>query len=118
MTETAFSERRVRRRAGAVQMADYMHDGARLGREIATHGPNRFNAGTALADDILERRIGGTASTFSRTSSTSRNSYVKRLSDPVGGTKQVGGRHPAKMVKPDPGEDAPDEVMHLICGPG
>ena len=29
--------------------------------------------------------------------------YVKPLSDPVGGTKQVGGRHPSKMVEPDPG---------------
>ncbi len=43
-------------------------------------------------------------------------SYVKPLSDPVGGTNLVGGRHPSKMVEPDPGEDAPDEVVHMVFG--
>ena len=42
--------------------------------------------------------------------------YVKPLSDPVGGTPLVGGRHPAKMVEPDPGEGAPDEVVHMVYG--
>ena len=43
-------------------------------------------------------------------------SFIKPLSDPVGGTNQVGGRHPAKMVEPDAGEDAPEEVVYMGYG--
>ena len=42
--------------------------------------------------------------------------FIKPLSDPVGGTNLVGGRHPAKMVEPDPGEDAPAQVLHMAYG--
>lgn len=42
--------------------------------------------------------------------------FVKPLSDPVGGTALVGGRHPTKMVEPKPREDAPDEVVHMAYG--
>ena len=42
--------------------------------------------------------------------------WVKPLSDPVGGTELVGGRHPAKMVEPSPGDDAPEDVLHLVYG--
>lgn len=42
--------------------------------------------------------------------------FIKPLSDPVGGTKQLGGRHPSKMVEPDPGDSAPDEVLHMAYG--
>ena len=42
--------------------------------------------------------------------------FIRPLSDPVGGTKQLGGRHPTKMVEPDPGNDAPEEVVHLAHG--
>ena len=42
--------------------------------------------------------------------------FIRPLSDPVGGTKQLGGRHPTKMVEPDPGDDAPEEVVHLAHG--
>ena len=42
--------------------------------------------------------------------------FVKPLSDPVGGTDRVGGRHPAKMVEPEPGKDAPAEVVHMAYG--
>ena len=42
--------------------------------------------------------------------------FVKPLSDPVGGTNLVGGRHPAKMVEPEPGKDAPAEVVHMAYG--
>ena len=42
--------------------------------------------------------------------------YVRPLSDPVGGTNQVGGRHPSKMVEPEPGKDAPAHVVHLVYG--
>ena len=43
-------------------------------------------------------------------------SFIKPLSDPVGGTNLVGGRHPAKMAEPDPGEGAPEEVIHMAYG--
>ena len=42
--------------------------------------------------------------------------FIKPLSDPVGGTNLVGGRHPAKMVEPAPPEDAPGEVVHMAYG--
>jgi len=42
--------------------------------------------------------------------------WVRPLSDPVGGTELVGGRHPSKMVEPKPREDAPKEVLHLVYG--
>ena len=42
--------------------------------------------------------------------------FIKPLSDPVGGTNLVGGRHPAKMVEPQPAEDAPEEVVHMAYG--
>ena len=42
--------------------------------------------------------------------------FIKPLSDPVGGTNQLGGRHPAKMVEPEPGESAPEEVVHMAYG--
>ncbi|MXY58568.1 MAG: phytanoyl-CoA dioxygenase family protein [Gammaproteobacteria bacterium] len=42
--------------------------------------------------------------------------FIRPLSDPVGGTSQLGGRHPSKMVEPDPGESAPEEVLHMAYG--
>lgn len=43
-------------------------------------------------------------------------SWVKPLSDPLGGTDRVQGRHPSKMYEPTPPEGAPDEVVQLILG--
>ncbi|NJN50864.1 MAG: phytanoyl-CoA dioxygenase family protein [Gammaproteobacteria bacterium] len=43
-------------------------------------------------------------------------SWVKPLSDPVGGTDRVQGRHPAKMFEPTPPQDAPEHVVQLILG--
>ena len=42
--------------------------------------------------------------------------FIKPLSDPVGGTNLVGGRHPAKMVEPQPAKDAPEDVVHMAYG--
>ena len=42
--------------------------------------------------------------------------FVRPLGDPVGGTERVGGRHPAKMVEPTPGEGAPPEVPYMAFG--
>lgn len=42
--------------------------------------------------------------------------FIKPLSDPVGGTELVGGRHPAKMVEPRPHDDAPAEIVYMMYG--
>jgi hypothetical protein len=43
-------------------------------------------------------------------------SWVKPLSDPLGGTRHAHGRHPAKMFEPTPPADAPDHVVQLVLG--
>ena len=43
-------------------------------------------------------------------------SWVRPLSDPLGGTDASYGRHQAKMVEPTPPEDAPEWVLQLILG--
>ena len=48
---------------------------------------------------------------------TARNlSWVRPLSDPLGGTDYAHGRHPAKMTEPDAPEGAPDWVVQLVLG--
>ena len=42
--------------------------------------------------------------------------WSKPLGDPFGGTKLANGRHPVKMVEPDPEKGAPEEIMYLILG--
>ena len=42
--------------------------------------------------------------------------WSKPLADPFGGTSQASGRHPVKMLEPEPAKDAPDEVVYLILG--
>jgi len=42
--------------------------------------------------------------------------FIRPLSDPVGGTDRVGGRHPSKMVEPDPPPGAPEEVVYMAYG--
>ena len=42
--------------------------------------------------------------------------WVRPLSDPVGGTKHVQGRHPAKMFEPTPPDGAPEWVVQVILG--
>jgi ectoine hydroxylase-related dioxygenase (phytanoyl-CoA dioxygenase family) len=43
-------------------------------------------------------------------------SWVKPLSDPLGGTKFANGRHPAKMFEPAAPAEAPEYVVQLILG--
>ena len=43
-------------------------------------------------------------------------SFVKPLSDPVGGTEAAYGRHQAKMIELNPPEDAPKEIVQLFSG--
>ena len=47
-----------------------------------------------------------------------RNPYtfIKPLSDPWGGTKLLGGRHPSQMTQPAPDTDAPEDVLYLMYG--
>ncbi len=42
--------------------------------------------------------------------------WSKPLGDPFGGTKFGKGRHPVKMIEPEPAAGAPDEVVYLILG--
>ena len=42
--------------------------------------------------------------------------WVKRLSDPVGGTDAAHGRYPAKMTELDPPKDAPEYVVQIVLG--
>jgi hypothetical protein len=43
-------------------------------------------------------------------------SWVKPLSDPLGGTDFANGRHPVKMTEPTPPKEAPEYVMQLVLG--
>jgi hypothetical protein len=43
-------------------------------------------------------------------------SWVRPLSDPLGGTDASYGRHQAKMIEPTPPQGAPEWVMQLILG--
>ena len=51
------------------------------------------------------------------TECTARNlSWVRPLSDPIGGTSAVNGRHPAKMIEPTAPREAPAYVLQLVLG--
>lgn len=43
-------------------------------------------------------------------------SWVRPLSDPLGGTDAAYGRHQAKMIEPTPAEGSPDHVVQLVLG--
>ncbi len=43
-------------------------------------------------------------------------SWVRPLSDPLGGTEHSNGRHPAKMIEPDAPQGAPERVLQLVLG--
>lgn len=40
--------------------------------------------------------------------------FIKPLSDPFGGTRALGGRHPTKMLQPKPEQNAPKETVHIL----
>lgn len=42
--------------------------------------------------------------------------FVKPLSDPIGGTSASYGRHPAKMTELAPPADSPPEILQLVLG--
>jgi len=41
-------------------------------------------------------------------------SWVRPLSDPVGGTSHTHGRHPVKMTEPTPPEETPEHIVQLV----
>jgi hypothetical protein len=43
-------------------------------------------------------------------------SWVRPLSDPLGGTRFANGRHPVKMLEPAAPADAPEHVLQLVLG--
>jgi hypothetical protein len=43
-------------------------------------------------------------------------SWVRPLSDPLGGTRFANGRHPVKMIEPRVPADAPEHVLQLVLG--
>ena len=43
-------------------------------------------------------------------------SFSKPLSDPLGGTDKNHGRHPAKMIEPEPAKHSPDRFIDLLIG--
>ena len=43
-------------------------------------------------------------------------SWVKPLSDPIGGTKASHGRHPARMTELEPPPGAPKQILQVISG--
>ena len=43
-------------------------------------------------------------------------SWVKPLSDPIGGTQAAHGRHPSRMIELDPPKNAPKEIVQVISG--
>jgi hypothetical protein len=48
---------------------------------------------------------------------TARNlSWVRPLSDPIGGTSAAHGRHPVKMVEPAAPDGAPEYIVQLVLG--
>jgi hypothetical protein len=42
--------------------------------------------------------------------------WAKPLSDPLGGTDKFNGRHPAQMLQPTLGDDAPDMIVERLDG--
>ena len=87
---------------GAEELADIERDVAELldrapvtkGAELDRHGR------PALGADCTARNV----------------SWVRPLSDPLGGTSASNGRHPAKMNEPEAPEGAPEYVVQLILG--
>ena len=42
--------------------------------------------------------------------------WSRPLGDPFGGTERAAGRHPVKMVEPQPAAGSPDQTVYLILG--
>jgi hypothetical protein len=67
-----------------------------------------------VAPDAAVDRLGRPASTEGIIKPPYR--WARPLSDPVGGTDANNGRHPAAMLQPEPGADAPAWTVELLDG--
>ena len=67
-----------------------------------------------LTKDATVDRHGRPAYNVGCTAKTA--SFVKPLSDPLGGTDENQGRHPAKMSEPEAPAEAPDYVLQIVWG--
>ena len=67
-----------------------------------------------VAPDAKVDRLGRPASTEGIIKPPYR--WARPLSDPVGGTDKNNGRHPAAMLQPDAGENAPEWTVELLDG--
>jgi hypothetical protein len=87
---------------GAEELDDLEHDVAEmLSRAPITKGATVDSQGRpALGVDCKAANI----------------SWVRPLSDPLGGTSFANGRHPVKMAEPTPPKEAPEYVMQLVLG--
>jgi hypothetical protein len=87
-------------------------------------GPEELEDIEADVADLLDRAPVTKGATVDRHGRTAlgvglegRNiSWVKPLSDPLGGTDLAHGRHPAKMAEPTPPEGAPEWVVQVVLG--
>jgi len=87
---------------GAEELAEIEDDVAALlerapvapGAEVDAHGR------PALGADCRARTV----------------TWVRPLSDPLGGTDRAQGRHPVKMTEPSPPPEAPEHVLQLVLG--
>lgn len=87
---------------GSEDLADLEHDVAELlDRAPVTKGaPLDRHGRRALGADCEARNV----------------SWVRPLSDPIGGTDAAHGRHPAKMNEPAAPSGSPDWVVQLVLG--
>ena len=86
----------------ADELADLEQDVAEVWRR-APRGPRE----TLDAEGRPALGVGGKSRTFS---------WVRPLSDPLGGTRHSNGRHPAKMIEPEAPQGAPEHVLQLVLG--
>lgn len=73
-------------------------------------------------DNLLQRAPTGQAAVldtqgrpaFGQSMTRSPYVFIKPLSDPFGGTRALGGRHPTKMLQPEPEQNSPLETVHIL----
>ncbi len=87
---------------GVEELADLEHDVIDMWQRAPVHKDARVDqlGRPALAHDCKARTL----------------SWVRPLSDPIGGTAVSHGRHPSKMIEPAAPEDAPRHVLQLVLG--
>jgi hypothetical protein len=87
---------------GPQERADIEHDIAQMLERcpVSKDAPLDRHGRPALGADLKGRTV----------------TWVKPLSDPIGGTDGAYGRHPAKMIEPTAPKGAPEHVVQVILG--